>query len=166
MTSTPHFDRLVQQGTGGRFSLIRLVEGHALSVKIEPGATEVYEVCPFPTVRPDNTVAWENEDSWEGRLTGEGTDGGPLLRSMPVQCPLYMDVPVEAVRELIIQHGGEADEQDRPVYRVTVQRTEIIQYVIEADSPEDAQARYLADGVEVGVESESIRIASVTLDEQ
>ncbi|MFI8178031.1 hypothetical protein ACIF6H_32580 [Streptomyces microflavus] len=165
-TSTPRLDLLATHGSGNGFARIRLVHGNALSIKIRPGAAEADEVFPFPGVYVPNVEEWENEAGWDGRLSVEGPGNGPLLMNEPVRCSLFMDVPVEAIRELIEAHGGEGAEQDRAVYRVTVQRTEIIEHLIEADSPQDARARYLADGEEVGVASESTRIESVMLDEQ
>lgn len=57
-------------------------------------------------------------------------------------------------------------EQERRTYRVCVLRTEFIEFAIDADSRDDAEARYLADGVEVASETSSTRVHGVTLDQQ
>ncbi|OEJ20829.1 hypothetical protein AR457_41915 (plasmid) [Streptomyces agglomeratus] len=59
-----------------------------------------------------------------------------------------------------------SDTDTRRTYRVGILRTEFIEFTIEADSPEDAEARYLMDGIEVGSETDSTSVESVTLDQQ
>jgi len=49
-------------------------------------------------------------------------------------------------------------------YRVTILRTESIEFTLDANSPEDAEARYLMDGTEVASGTESTTVESVTLD--
>ncbi|MCX4682571.1 hypothetical protein OG413_46155 [Streptomyces sp. NBC_01433] len=105
MTSTTRLDSLTASGTNHIFDRIRLADGHALTLKTRPGADMAEEVFLFPGLTAPDTEAWGDEDSWEGWLTGGGLDGGPL----------YLDVPVEAVRELIEQHGGEHDDQEGDV---------------------------------------------------
>lgn len=63
------------------------------------------EVCLLPGLFPPATEAWANEDRLEDWLTGGalGQGGG-----------LYLDVPVQAVRDLIEQHGGEHPDQGLP----------------------------------------------------
>ncbi|MFJ3183888.1 hypothetical protein ACIPJN_36635 [Streptomyces sp. NPDC086796] len=58
-----------------------------------------------------------------------------------------------------------SDTDARRTYRVGILRTEFIEFTVEADSPEDAEARYLADGIEVGSETDSTSVESVTLDQ-
>ncbi|PJE97096.1 hypothetical protein CUT44_14010 [Streptomyces carminius] len=102
MTSTPRLDRITAGGTNEVFDRIRLADGHTLSLKTRPGADTADEVFLFPGLTVPNTEAWENEDQWEGWLTG-GDLGGE---------PLYLDVPIDAVRDLILQHGGEHEDQE------------------------------------------------------
>lgn len=156
MTSTTRLDHLAAAGTDHIFATVRLADGHSFAIKLRPGADVAEEVFLHDGLGVPDAEAWENEDSWEGWLTG-GSLGDR---------PLYLDVPVQAVRELIEQHGGEAAEQDQSTYRVTIRRTEFIAFAVEADSPEAAQARYLMDGVEVASETDSTSVESVTLDQQ
>ncbi|MFJ8896735.1 hypothetical protein ACIRCZ_19290 [Leifsonia sp. NPDC102414] len=101
--STPRLDSLTAGGTNGVFDGIRLADGHVLTLNVGPGA-EVAEVFLFPGLEAPDTEAWENEDDWEIWLTGgEFGDGS-----------LYGDVPVEAVRALIVEHGGEHENQEGP----------------------------------------------------
>ncbi|QDN84377.1 hypothetical protein [Streptomyces sp. RLB3-6] len=103
MTSTPRLDSLTAGGTGLAFARIHLADGQGISVRTRPGADTVDEVFVSPSVTIPDTEAWENEDQVEGWLTG-----GKLGESSS-----YLDVPVEAVRALIVQHGGEhADQGD------------------------------------------------------
>ena len=103
MVGTPRLDSLAASGTGEVFDGIRLADGHVLTLKVGPGA-EAAEVFLFPGLTAPDTEAWENEDQWEVWLTGgEFGDGS-----------LYLDVPVEAVRDLIVQHGGEHENQEAP----------------------------------------------------
>ncbi|MEU2757307.1 hypothetical protein [Streptomyces albidoflavus] len=99
---------------------------------------------PLDGLDAPGAEAWENQNDWE----------------------IWLEVPVQAVRELIEEHGGEHAEQDRRTYRVTVLRTERIEFAVEADSREDAEARYLADGVEVASETDSTSVESVTVGQQ
>ncbi|WP_331718692.1 hypothetical protein [Streptomyces sp. NBC_00212] len=99
--STPRLDSLATDGTNEDFDGIRLADGHVLTLKVGPGA-ETAEVFLFPGLTAPDTEAWESEDQWEVWLTGgEFGDGS-----------LYLDVPVEAVRALIVQHGGEHENQE------------------------------------------------------
>ncbi|MGW0188128.1 hypothetical protein ACWDV7_20485 [Streptomyces sp. NPDC003362] len=105
MTSTPRLDSITASGTNYVFDRIRLADGRALTLKTQPGADFAEEVFLFPGLTAPDTEAWENEDRWEGWLTGgELGEGG-----------LFLDVPVQAVRELIEQHGGEHEDQEGDV---------------------------------------------------
>jgi hypothetical protein len=48
-----------------------------------------------------------------------------------------------------------------PRYKVVILRSEWIEYEIDAESPDDARARYLADGEEVDSETTDLSIDSV-----
>ncbi|MGA5183027.1 hypothetical protein [Streptomyces pseudogriseolus] len=107
MTSTPRLDSLKTNGTNGDFEGIRLADGHMLSVKTHAaGFAWLQEVFLFPGLTAPDTEAWSNDDPYEVWLTSGdlGEEGGSL----------YYGVPVEAVRELIVQHGGEHDNQEPP----------------------------------------------------
>ncbi|MGW1037529.1 hypothetical protein [Streptomyces antibioticus] len=102
-TSTPRLDSLTAGGTDHNFDGIRLADGNMLTLNVRPGA-ETAEVFLLPGLTAPDTEAWENEDDWEVWLTGgEFGDGS-----------LYGDVPVEAVRDLIVEHGGEHANQEPP----------------------------------------------------
>ncbi|WP_446041122.1 hypothetical protein [Streptomyces sp. SID1121] len=101
MTSTPRFDRLAADGTGPAHDRIRLADGQGILVRTRPGIDAVDEVFVSPGVSVPDTEAWGNEDHLEGWLTG-GNAG---------ESSSYADVPVEAVRTLIVQHGGEHADQ-------------------------------------------------------
>ncbi|GGX46620.1 hypothetical protein [Streptomyces noursei] len=105
MTSTPRLDSLTAGATGAFFTRIRLADGHALSLNIRPGAGTADEVLLLQGLTAPDTEAWRGEGQWEvwlsGGIHGEGT--------------LYLvcqDVPVDAVRDLILQHGGEHEDQE------------------------------------------------------
>ncbi|GGO98346.1 hypothetical protein [Wenjunlia tyrosinilytica] len=102
MTSTPRLDSLTAGGTNDVFDGIRLADGHVLTLKTRPGADTAEEVFLYAGLTAPDTEAWENEDQWEEWLTGGNLGEGSL----------YVDVPVEAVRDLIVQHGGEHDDQE------------------------------------------------------
>ncbi|MFJ2589662.1 hypothetical protein [Streptomyces sp. NPDC087538] len=102
MTGTPRLDSLTVGGTNHAFDGIRLADGNVLTLKARPGAETAEEVFLYPGLDAPDTEAWENEDQWEAWLTGgEFSDGS-----------LYLAVPVDAVRELIVQHGGEHADQE------------------------------------------------------
>jgi len=102
--SAPRLDSLTAGGTNEVFDGIRLADGHMLTLKVRPGAERAEEVFLFAGLTAPDTEAWEHEDDWEVWLTGgEFGDGS-----------LYLDVPVEAVRDLIVQHGGEHENQEPP----------------------------------------------------
>ncbi|WP_052499861.1 hypothetical protein [Streptomyces vietnamensis] len=100
---TSRLDAVVMEGTGHGFARIRLADGHAVTLKTRPGADVAEEVFLSPGLTAPDTEAWENEDSWEDWLTG-GTLGN--------ESGMFLDVPAEALRDLIIQHGGEHDDQE------------------------------------------------------
>ena len=102
MTTTPRLDALAAGGTNHVFERVRLADGHALALKTCPGADTADEVALFPGLTAPDTQAWRDEDPWEGWLTGGDLDDGPL----------YLDVPIQAVRDLIVQHGGEHEDQE------------------------------------------------------
>ncbi|MEU0287489.1 hypothetical protein [Streptomyces sp. NPDC006147] len=91
--STARFDRLIAQGTDGA---IRLADGHTISVITAAGADAV-AVYLWPGLSAPDGSGWEDEDPAEVFLTGGNMDGRYCC-----------DVPVQAVRDLIEQHGGEA----------------------------------------------------------
>lgn len=99
--ATPRLDHLAAYGTDQVFARVRLADGHALTVKIRPGADWAEEVFPHGLDVPD-TEPWENEDFVEGWSTGGNAEDGSL----------YLGVPVQAIRDLIVQHGGEHADQD------------------------------------------------------
>ncbi|MET8861268.1 hypothetical protein [Streptomyces sp. NPDC004579] len=104
MISTPRLDSLTAAGTDLVFGGIRLADEHMLTLKTRPGAERVEEVFLHPGLTAPDTEAWENEDYWDGWLTGGKLGEGTLC----------VDVPVEAVRALIVQHGGEHEDQEPP----------------------------------------------------
>ncbi|GAA2967885.1 hypothetical protein [Kitasatospora cinereorecta] len=102
MTSTPRLDSLAAGGTNGVYDGIRLADGHMLTLVIHPGADRAESVFLYPGLTAPDTEAWENEDWLEDWLTGGSGE------------TTYGDVPVEAVRELIVAHGGEHENQEAP----------------------------------------------------
>ncbi|KPC74320.1 hypothetical protein ADL27_50555, partial [Streptomyces sp. NRRL F-6602] len=105
-------DTLAASGTNRVFERVRLADGRTLTLKIQAGSATAEEVFLFDGLDAPETEAWENQDDWEIWLTGGRLDDGPL----------YLEVPVQAVRALIEEHGGEHAEQDRCTYRVTILR--------------------------------------------
>ncbi|MFF4179676.1 hypothetical protein [Streptomyces sp. NPDC001750] len=124
--STTRLDHAAAHGTGRIPSSIRLNDGKTITVQAGPGAN----CMPFPDggtgphsvpsdyagpythlevylsegVDPADSDGWELEDSVELWLTS-GDDG-------PDEGRLFYEVPVEDVRALIEEHGGEHPEQD------------------------------------------------------
>ncbi|MER6559758.1 hypothetical protein ABT300_18890 [Streptomyces sp. NPDC001027] len=122
--STAILDRLAAVGTGDRPSRIRLADGKTITVHAGPyatclpcpGASGPYgaprdyagpythlEVYLDEGITPGHGEGWELEDSWEMHLTS-GDE--------PVKGRLIYEVPVEDVRALIEEHGGEHAEQN------------------------------------------------------
>ncbi|MEV7413502.1 hypothetical protein [Streptomyces althioticus] len=110
--------------TGQRTGMVRLADGTQIALAAGPG----FECLPCPGstgrhgvpadyqgpythlevwlmdgVEPGDSDGWLEEDSWELRLTSNGE---------PVQGRLFYTVPVEDVRKLIEEHGGEHPGQD------------------------------------------------------
>ncbi|WP_330335792.1 hypothetical protein OHS33_39355 (plasmid) [Streptomyces sp. NBC_00536] len=98
---TARLNRIVAAGTDHGFVTIKLADCLTLNVKTEPDTAIVEEVYLAPGITAPDIEAWENEDDLELFLNNE-TCGGTI----------YLDVPVEAVRDLIQDHGGEHDDQD------------------------------------------------------
>lgn len=94
--STARFDRLIAQGTDGTYQPLRLADGHTISVSIAAGAGAA-AVYLWPGLPAPEGSGWEDEDPADVFLTGGNMDGRE-----------FGDVPVQAVRDLIEQHGGEA----------------------------------------------------------
>jgi hypothetical protein len=154
VSTTPRLDNLAAHGTNRVFAHVRLADGHALSVKAEPGADAAEQVYLHDDLTAPDTEAWVDDEGWRAP------------QSADARRAMFVNVPVQAVRELVEQHGGEHADQDRATYRVTVLRAERIEFTVEADSPEDAEARYLMDGIEGDSELDSTTVESVTLDRQ
>ncbi|MGW9440601.1 hypothetical protein [Streptomyces sp. NPDC055607] len=111
MSITPRLDSLVASGTDGDFDGIRLADGHVLHLKTHPaGFAWTEEVFLFPELTAPDTEAWSIE-AW---ATVADHDGGWLSGLAGEEGWLYSGVPVDAVRELIAQHGGEHENQEPP----------------------------------------------------
>ncbi|MFE7443811.1 hypothetical protein ACFU7X_25560 [Streptomyces chartreusis] len=106
MTTTPRLDSITASGTNHVFDRIRLADGTALTLKTQPGADHADEVFLFPGLTAPGIEAWENEDQWEEWLTGGNLGSGGAL---------FVYVPVQAIRELIEEHGGEHEDQEGEV---------------------------------------------------
>ncbi|MEU1180599.1 hypothetical protein ABZ464_23655 [Streptomyces sp. NPDC005820] len=123
--STTRLDHFAAHGTGPTFAGIRLADGQRITVQAGPGA----QCLPYPNggtgphsvpsdyagpythlevylgegIEPGNGDGWDEEDSTELWLTApSGT---------PDKGRLFYEVPVEDVRALIEEHGGEHAEQ-------------------------------------------------------
>ncbi|MFE1075136.1 hypothetical protein ACFW5W_28455 [Streptomyces sp. NPDC058783] len=103
MTSTPRLDHLVASGTNGGVESIRLADGHVLTLRTRPDADVAEGVFLFRDLIAPETAAWEETDP-----AGKWLDNGSFTGS------LHLEVPIEAVRELIIEHGGEHENQKPP----------------------------------------------------
>lgn len=102
MTSTSRLDSLAADGTDGRLVRIRLADATVLAVNIWPRADHADSVRLIAPLEAPDTEAWENEDQVEAWLIGGGDFSD------------YIDVPVQAVRDLIAAHGGEHEDQVIP----------------------------------------------------
>ncbi|MGW2306151.1 hypothetical protein [Streptomyces sp. NPDC001809] len=100
---TSRLDVVVTQGTGHGFTRIRLADGHTVILKTRPGAEAAEEVLLSPGLTAPDTEAWENEDFLDDWLAGGTLDN---------ESGTFLDVPIEALRDLITQHGGEHDDQN------------------------------------------------------
>lgn len=122
--STPRLDRFAASGTGTTHARIRLADGQLIAVQTGPGTACL--PCPGATgrygaphdytgpythmqvylaegIEPGDSDGWDAEDAWELLLTaGDEHDGGRL----------FNEVPVEDIRQLIEEHGGEHPDQD------------------------------------------------------
>ncbi|MFE4582893.1 hypothetical protein [Streptomyces chartreusis] len=98
---TARLDRLIAEGTDRIFRPVLLADGHAFSVNIKAGEDRAAAVALWPGLDAPAGEEWENEDPWEDFLTGADTGAREVL-----------DVPVNALRALIEQHGGEAPTAD------------------------------------------------------
>ncbi|NEE25425.1 hypothetical protein G3M53_08085 [Streptomyces sp. SID7982] len=112
-SSTTHFDHLMTAGAPEPGTRLRLADGTFLLVQAPPGADAV-EVFLYAGLTAPDTDAWTSDDPWELLLTG-GNPGDGMT---------YRDVPVSAVRELILQHGGEHPDQDVTLIRPSLKRHE------------------------------------------
>ncbi|MFE1610393.1 hypothetical protein ACFW7P_16775 [Streptomyces albidoflavus] len=110
---TAHFDHLVTAGAPEPGTRLRLADGTFLLVQAPPGANAA-EVFLYSGLTAPDTDAWTSDDPWELLLTG-GNPGDGMI---------YHDVPVSAVRELILQHGGEHPDQDVTPTRPSLKRHE------------------------------------------
>ncbi|MET9321958.1 hypothetical protein ABZX75_17450 [Streptomyces sp. NPDC003038] len=102
--STSIFDRIATDGTGDGHAVIRMADGHRITLTTRPGSPfGIDEAFLWPGVDAPCNDSWANEDSVELWLTAgdTGQDGGRL----------FYEVPVEDVRALIEEHGGEHADQ-------------------------------------------------------
>ncbi|MFZ3476071.1 hypothetical protein ACODT4_44580 [Streptomyces sp. 2.9] len=101
-SSTPRLDSLTAGGTDDIFDGIRLADGHVLTLNTHPGADVAQGVFLYPGLTAPDAEAWGEGDDLEGWLTGGDFSDGML----------HSDVPIEAVRALILAHGGEHQNQE------------------------------------------------------
>ncbi|MER6632237.1 hypothetical protein ABT301_29155 [Streptomyces sp. NPDC000987] len=102
MSTTMRLNRIAAEGTGGIFLRIHLADDRWISLMGDPGATELEEVFLLPGLDAPDGDGWDNRDP-----VGEWLDGGRMDNGL-----LFCEVPVDAVRLLIEEHGGEHAEQD------------------------------------------------------
>ncbi|MFF3726840.1 hypothetical protein ACFYYM_31240 [Streptomyces erythrochromogenes] len=105
-TMTARMNRIAAAGTD-EYERIRLADNTMITVKAQPDATDFDEVAFWSSVTAPDTEAWAREDLFELWLTNQDVPGRRL----------FLDVPVEALREFIEQHGGEHVDQDGPSTR-------------------------------------------------
>ncbi|WP_405444551.1 hypothetical protein [Streptomyces erythrochromogenes] len=106
---TARMNRIAAAGTDG-YERIRLADNTMITVQAQPDATDFDEVAFWSSVTVPDTEAWAREDLYELWLTNQD---GPGRR-------LFLDVPVEALREFIEQRGGEHADQDEPPTRYRI----------------------------------------------
>ncbi|MFF8264352.1 hypothetical protein [Streptomyces virginiae] len=106
---TARMNRIAATGTDG-YERIRLADNTMITVQAHPDATDFDEVAFWSSVTVPDTEAWAREDLYELWLTNQD---GPGRR-------LFLDVPVEALREFIEQRGGEHADQDEPPTRYRI----------------------------------------------
>ncbi|WP_371099007.1 hypothetical protein [Streptomyces sanglieri] len=125
--NTTHLDHAATHGTGHIPSSIRLADGNTITVQAGPGGANC---LPFPNggtgphsvptdyagpythlevylsegVDPTDSDGWDLEDSVESWLTSGDNE--------PDNGRLFYEVPVEDIRALIEEHGGEHPAQD------------------------------------------------------
>ncbi|GHA47703.1 hypothetical protein GCM10010329_82620 [Streptomyces spiroverticillatus] len=99
-TSTPQLDEITARGTAPTSARIRLADGTLLDIEMWPNAAVADMVYLFPGLTAPDSPGWQNQDPWEDYLTGDEHGGTHCL-----------EVPVEAIRELIAAHGGEHQDQ-------------------------------------------------------
>ncbi|MGW3200019.1 hypothetical protein ACWDBD_36740 [Streptomyces sp. NPDC001118] len=135
-------DTLIAEGTDDTYRPILLADGRAVSVNIAAGADEADCVYLWPGLDAPAGEAWENEDQWEEWLTGGNLGEGRL----------FLDVPVQALRDLIAQHGGEtpAAADDKAVTAPLAQlRAAGLRCVEDGDSGGYYVRVPLADGTQI-----------------
>ncbi|MER7477376.1 hypothetical protein ABTX60_06935 [Streptomyces sp. NPDC126510] len=122
--STPRLDRFAATGTDALPASIHLADGKRITVRTGPGVSCLpcpgvsgihgrprdyagpfthLEVYLDEGVEPGDSDGWELEDSWELLLTAG---------DQPAKGRLFNEVPVEDIRALIEEHGGEHAQQD------------------------------------------------------
>ncbi|MEU5476852.1 hypothetical protein [Streptomyces mirabilis] len=94
--STARLDSLIAEGTGHVHQPIRLADGHTISAVIDAGADLASAVYLWPGLGSPDTDGWADEDPAEVFVTGGDMNGRE-----------FCDVPVQALRNLIEQHGGD-----------------------------------------------------------
>ncbi|WP_406178058.1 hypothetical protein [Streptomyces canus] len=100
--STPRLDRIAATCPDIP-NRIHLADDRWITVTgYNPDSDEFEDVLLFPGVDVPDGDAWLREDAWELSLTQGDARGGRL----------FVEVPLEAVRALIEDHGGEHPEQD------------------------------------------------------
>ncbi|MFF3127766.1 hypothetical protein ACFVRD_36980 [Streptomyces sp. NPDC057908] len=102
MTSTPRLDDLTATGTTYRTARIHLADGQGIALSVHRAAVTVDRIFVSPGVTVPETEAWGDE---ELQLDAWLTVGRLRQRSS------YKNVPIEAVRDLIVRHGGEHADQ-------------------------------------------------------
>lgn len=102
MINTPRLDSLTANGPTACFERIRLADGQALTLKIRAGADTVDEVLLHAGLTALDVAAWTGRGQSEVWLSDGHHSAGTL----------YLDVPIEVVRDLVVQHGGEHEDQE------------------------------------------------------
>jgi hypothetical protein len=140
MTHTPQLDRLAADGTGPTYGRVHLADGQGIAVMTRPGAKIVtVAIVSRGVAAPKGArTARPGLDAWltTGRL---------------VQRHCYEGVPIDALRALIAQHGGEHADQG-PSWSIPYEEGIALPDHPEGDRSEgaretakDAMARTLAD---------------------
>jgi hypothetical protein len=110
--ATTLLDEYVTNGTGDDdFRQIRLGDGHRISITTPGDPDHIPEVYLFPGLKAPAGDAWDREAFAElGDTAGD---------QKAAEGSLFTDVPVDAVRALIEEHGGEHADQDDADLTVT-----------------------------------------------